>query len=161
PCAYRVWLTSSFIIISWLTGTRAIRSSRTSVRSTSWSAGGASSARPHSTASRPDSESPVNNRRLARCAPTRCAHSAVVGEPHTRIERRTGGRRCTAGRRRAVRAPVRRAAVGRRRRAAERLGALDQVIAAAEPRPLAGEHENVYPRIEVGPLDALGELTDE
>ena len=84
PWEYSVWLTSSFIIISWLRGIRAIRVSRTSVRSSRRSAAGASIARPHSTASRPERESPVNSSRFARWAPILCAQSAVVGDPHTR-----------------------------------------------------------------------------
>jgi hypothetical protein len=77
-------LTRSFIIRSWLTGTRAIRDTNASTRTSSSDGAGASMASPHSAASAPDSESPVKSSRLARCGPSRYAHIDVVGEPHTR-----------------------------------------------------------------------------
>ncbi len=84
PCASTVWLTSSFIITSWLIGSRATRSSSRSKRSSSRSGATASVASPHSAASAPVRESPVSSSRLARIAPIRSAHIAVVGEPQTR-----------------------------------------------------------------------------
>lgn len=71
-------------MMSWFTGMRAMRSTSASVRASSSARGGASSASPHSAASLPDKQSPVNRRRLARCGPSRAVHSAVVGTPHTR-----------------------------------------------------------------------------
>ena len=67
---------SSLCMTSWLTGSRAIRSSRDSKRSSSSAAGAASAARPHSAAVVPSIESPVSSSRLARAGPTRNAQSA-------------------------------------------------------------------------------------
>jgi hypothetical protein len=71
-------------ITSWLVGNRATRSSSSSKRWSRSAAGAASTARPHSTASLPEIESPVSSRRLALAGPTLPAHSAVVGTPQTR-----------------------------------------------------------------------------
>ncbi len=71
----------------------------------------------------------------------------MVGHHHPRVERRAGWRRRAAG------APILRAL-----EPALALGALDQVIAAAEPLAVAGQQQDVDRWVEVGALDAPLEL---
>ena len=61
-----------------------MRSASSSTRASSASGGTASSTSPHSAAWRPSMVSPVSSIRLARSAPRRYTHIAVVGQPHTR-----------------------------------------------------------------------------
>ena len=56
---------------SWLIGLRAMRADEELCAGVELFRGGASIARPHSSASAPDSESPVNSSRFARCGPRR------------------------------------------------------------------------------------------
>ena len=65
------WLTSSFIMWSWLRGSSATRRASASAAIVELVAGRASLASPHSTAWRPSSASPVSSRRLARSRPSR------------------------------------------------------------------------------------------
>ena len=68
------------------------------------------------------------------------ARRVVVSQLHERVQRRPLGR---AGVGDALHAP---------------LGARHQVVAAAEPLPVAGQRDHVHPRIQVGPLHRLGQL---
>jgi hypothetical protein len=78
------WLMTSFCIISWFLGTPAMRCASAATVLSSCFSGTASTASPQSLAVGPSIRSPVNSICLARCAPIRYTHIAVVGQPHTR-----------------------------------------------------------------------------
>lgn len=66
PWLYSALFIASLTMISWLTGTAAMRCTSRSVRSSRSAASGASTASPHSAACAPVRQSPVSRSRLAR-----------------------------------------------------------------------------------------------
>ena len=80
-----IWLTTSLCIARCERGTPAMRSASASVAASSSAAGTERLASPHSAACVPVIGSPVNITCLARAAPRRKVHIAVVGQPQTRV----------------------------------------------------------------------------
>ena len=79
------WLTTSLCIARCERGTPAMRSASRSAAASSSAAGTAMLASPQSAACLPVIRSPVNMSCLARAAPRRKVHIAVVGQPQTRV----------------------------------------------------------------------------
>ena len=83
-CDLVVMAEDSLCICSWLLGTLVMRATRAATWASRSAAGTASLTRPIAAASVPVSRSPVSRIRLARSAPRRWTHIAVVGQPQTR-----------------------------------------------------------------------------